>query len=158
MITRFYLIPLLGLVALALAPSASAQEERKTPYWASLSADHARMRKGPSEAMPVMWEYRRERLPVKVIKIHEQWRKIEDPDGTQGWMVARLLSARRSAIVTKVVRPMREAPDSDAAVLYRAEPGVVGYITDCDRGWCLFDVGGKQGFIREGHIWGSGEP
>ncbi|MPN02402.1 hypothetical protein SDC9_149618 [bioreactor metagenome] len=58
------------------------------------------MRKGPSPDVPVVWEYRRKDLPVKVVARHDIWRKIEDPDGTQGWMAARLLSRTRTAIVT----------------------------------------------------------
>lgn len=144
-------------VLLAVTPLA-AQEQKKTPYWASISTDDARMRKGPSEAMPVMWEYRRENLPIKVVEVYENWRKIEDPDGAQGWMAARLLSAKRTAIITGGVRAMRATPSDDAAVSYRAEAGVVGTITECAQGWCLFDVGGKRGYIREAHAWGTGAP
>src|SRR3546814_18859281 len=68
----------------------SQSDPAKLPYWASISVDEARMRKGPSPDVPVIWEYRRKDLPVKVIARFETWRKIEDPDGTRGWMAARL--------------------------------------------------------------------
>ena len=155
---RLFTLFLLPLLAAFLAVPVAAQEERKTPYWASIATDDARMRKGPSEAMPVMWQYRRENLPIKVIEVYQNWRKIEDPDGTQGWMAARLLSAKRSAIVTGGIRPMRDGPQDDANITYRAESGVVGFITDCANGWCVFNVGGKRGYIREAHIWGAGAP
>ena len=113
------------------------------------------MRKGPSPHVPVMWEYRRKDLPVKVIARHENWRKVEDPDGTQGWMAARLLSRTRTAIVTGDIRPMREDAGVSAAVAYRARPGVVGRISDCKNGWCLFDVQGRKGWIQTDHIWGD---
>lgn len=113
------------------------------------------MRKGPSPDVPVIWEYRRKDLPVKVVARHETWRKIEDPDGTQGWMAARLLSRTRTAIVTGDIRPMREQASASAAIAYRAEPGVVGRITECNAGWCLFDVKGRKGWIQTDHIWGD---
>ena len=50
---------------------------------------------------------------------------------------------------------MREAPNVSAAVAYRAEPGVVGRITDCNDGWCRLDVGGRKGWIEADHIWGD---
>lgn len=146
---------LTSLMLLAAVGPAAAQSEVELPYWASISVDEARMRKGPSPDVPVTWEYRRKDLPVKVIARHETWRKIEDPDGTQGWMAARLLSRTRTAIVTGEIRPMREEPDTSAAVAYRAQPGVVGRITDCKDGWCLFDVGGRKGWIQADHIWGD---
>lgn len=146
---------LTSLLLLAAVGSAAAQSDVELPYWASISVDEARMRKGPSPDVPVTWEYRRKDLPVKVIARHETWRKIEDPDGTQGWMAARLLSRTRTAIVTGEVRPMREEPDTSAAVAFRAQPGVVGRITDCKDGWCLFNVGGRKGWIQADHIWGD---
>ncbi|MCW0199984.1 SH3 domain-containing protein [Sphingopyxis sp.] len=140
---------------LAVVGPAAAQSDVELPYWASISVDEARMRKGPSPDVPVLWEYRRKDLPVRVIARFETWRKIEDPDGTQGWMAARLLSRTRTAIVTGGIRPMREEPNVSAAVAYRAEPGVVGRITDCKNGWCRIDVGGRKGWIETGHIWGD---
>ena len=134
---------------------ASAQSDVELPYWASINVDEARMRKGPSPDVPVIWEYRRKDLPVKVVARFETWRKIEDPDGTQGWMAARLLSRTRTAIVTGEIRPMREAASLSAGVAYRAEPGVVGRITDCKDGWCLFEVKGRKGWIQTDHIWGD---
>ena len=140
---------------MATVGPAAAQSEVELPYWASISVDEARMRKGPSPDVPVMWEYRRRDLPVKVVARHENWRKVEDPDGTQGWMAARLLSRTRTAIVTGTIRPMREDASVSAAVAYRAEPCVVGRISDCKNGWCLFDVQGRKGWIQTDHIWGD---
>lgn len=146
---------LIAALLLSAVGPAAAQSDVELPYWASISVDEARMRKGPSPDVPVTWEYRRKDLPVRVIARFETWRKIEDPDGTQGWMAARLLSRTRTAIVTGGIRPMREEPSVSAAVAYRAEPGVVGRITDCKDGWCRIDVGGRKGWIETDHIWGD---
>ena len=146
---------LLVAALMTVVGPASAQSDPQLPYWASISVDEARMRKGPSPDVPVIWEYRRKDLPVKVVARFETWRKIEDPDGTQGWMASRLLSRTRTAIVTDEIRPLREAASLSAGVAYRAEPGVVGRITDCKDGWCLFEVKGRKGWIQTGHIWGD---
>ncbi|MBA3942822.1 MAG: hypothetical protein C0520_16595 [Sphingopyxis sp.] len=151
--TSHRIIAILALIA-ATGPAA-AQSDVELPYWASISVDEARMRKGPSPDVPVIWEYRRKDLPVRVVARFETWRKIEDPDGTQGWMAARLLSRVRTAIVTDEIRPLRAEPATSAAIAYRAEPGVVGRITDCKDGWCLFDVKGRKGWIQTDHIWGD---
>ncbi|NJS14628.1 MAG: hypothetical protein HC788_08495, partial [Sphingopyxis sp.] len=50
---------------------------------------------------------------------------------------------------------MRETADTGAAVAFRAEAGVVGRITDCGNGWCLFDVKGRRGWIAATDIWGD---
>ena len=123
---------LLAISGLFLSSPASAQQE--PPYWASIDEPEARMRTGPSTEYPTMWIYKREKLPVKILARYKSWRKVEDHEGTQGWMHARLLSASRTGL---------------------AEPGVVGSLTECEKGWCLFDVTGRKGYISVADIWGD---
>lgn len=141
-------------MAALLAPAMAVAQAKKPPYWASISAGKARMRTGPGREFPATWLYQRAGLPVKVIEVYPNWRKIEDPDGTVGWVQGNLLSEERTALVTGGVREMRASADANAAVVWRAEPGVVGRISQCARGWCLFDVKGRSGFISTAHIWG----
>ena len=144
----------LVMAALMVAPAAISAQ-KKVPYWSSINAGKARMRTGPGQQFPASWMYQRAGLPVKVLATYPNWRKIEDPDGTQGWMQANLLSDKRTAIVRDDVRPMREKPNADARIVWRAEPGVVGKISDCGNGWCKFDVTGRLGYIEAAHIWGA---
>lgn len=139
---------------LPMAVATPAQEPRAVPYWASIAAGDALMRTGPGANYPAIWRYRRADLPVKVLQIHESWRRVQDPDGVQGWMAAALLSKRRTAIVIGETRPMLSEPESGAKVSWRAEMGVVGRLSDCKDGWCGFDVKGKKGFIRVEGLWG----
>jgi SH3-like domain-containing protein len=141
-----------GLVA------ADALAQRNPPYWASISAGKARMRTGPGQQFPATWLYQRAGLPIKVVAVYATWRKIEDPDGERGWMQANLLSSDRTALVTGTVRPLREKPEPNARIVWRAEPGVVGKIADCTPQWCRFDADGRAGFIETAHIWGAGAP
>src|SRR3546814_11130860 len=113
------------------------------------------MRAGPSMDYPANWIYRRRDLPVKVVAVYSHWRKIEDPDGTQGWMHVRLLSDPPTAIITGGMHPLRSAPETGARILYRAQPGVVGRISACDKGWCLIDVRGQTGFTEADPIRGA---
>jgi SH3-like domain-containing protein len=134
---------------------ASANPAKKVPYWASISADEARMRVGPSLDYPSNWIYRRRDLPVKVVQTLGNWRKIEDSDGTQGWMHVRLLSDTQTAIVTGGVSPLRKAPNEAADILFRVQPGVVGRLSDCRDGWCRFDTHGQRGFVQTKALWGG---
>ena len=152
---------ILGL-ALAVAmvgemPVAQAQQAKKTPYWASISQPEARMRVGPSLDYPSNWQYRRRDLPIKVIKVLGNWRMVEDPDGAQGWMHVRLLSDTKTAIVRGSGAELRAAPNADAPLLYRAEPGVVGRLSDCGKGWCKLRVDKRVGFARVASLWGGVE-
>ena len=113
------------------------------------------MRTGPGQQFPASWLYQRSGLPVKVIETYPNWRKIEDPDGTQGWMQANLLSDNRTALIIGDTRQLHEKPDEAARILWNAEPGVIGKISGCSRDWCKFDVLGRMGYIETRHIWGA---
>jgi SH3-like domain-containing protein len=147
---------LLAAALMLLMPaSAIAAEAVKTPYWASIRANQARMRTGPARTYPASWLYRRADLPVRVVAAFKEWRKVEDPDGTQGWMQANLLSATRTAIV-RGAEPaaMVDRPAPGARTMWRAQPGVVGRVSACANGWCRFDVRGQAGFVETGALWG----
>jgi SH3-like domain-containing protein len=147
-------LSLLLVFGLSVAP-AGAQRERETPYWASISSGKAMMRSGPGRNYPATWLYLRADLPIKVIETYPNWRKVQDPDGETGWMLQRLLSDTRTALVTgDEPGPMHESAGARARVRYLAEPGVVGRLSRCAGGWCLLDVGGRQGYIRTEHLWG----
>lgn len=155
MMKRFgrHLLVLLALAGFVL-PLAAQAETRQPPYWASISAGKARMRTGPGRNFPAIWLYQRASLPVKVIEVYPNWRKIEDPDGERGWVQANLLSEKRTAMVRGGITPMRESADPSAPILWRAEPGVIGRIARCQRGWCEFDVAGRVGYVESASLWG----
>ena len=154
----FRILPITGLAIWLLTAVSPAVAQDEVPYWASIDEAEARMRSGPSTGYPTTWIYRRKGLPIKVLVRYKSWRKIEDPDGTQGWVHARLLTATRTAIVLGrkgKVRALRSKPDGDAKIIWRVESGVVGKISKCEQGWCLFDVAGRRGYIESEMIWGD---
>jgi len=148
-------IPAFAGMTLVFVATPAAAQDKKPPYWASIASGQAMMRTGPARNYPGTWLYQRRDLPIRVLKTYPNWRFIEDPDGTQGWMLVTLLSDRRTAIVRKGdPRPVRTAPNDGAKVRYTAEQGVVGRIDKCRDGWCRIAVGKKEGYIRTADIWG----
>lgn len=145
---------LLAVALLSLAASASAQD-RPVPYWASISSGQALMRSGPATSYPALWLYQRRDLPIRVLKLYEDWRLVEDSEGTQGWMRSVLLSATRTALVKgSDPRPVYAKADEGSRVRYRAEPGIVGRIDNCGEGWCHIKFGDREGHIKVADIWG----
>lgn len=143
-------------VALLVGTFAPVQAQQKTPYWASIEEPEARMRTGPSVEFPVTWVYKRQNLPVKVVAVHSVWRKVEDPDGDQGWMHVRLLSPKQTAVVVgDTIGALREKPDGSARIAWRVEPGVIGNIEECEKGWCRFENAGRFGYIEGERLWGD---
>jgi SH3-like domain-containing protein len=151
---RRFVTVVVGLTVWGAALPASAAEERVPPYWASISATAARMRTGPGEQYPATWLYNRAGLPVRVINTYPDWRQIRDPDGAEGWVFAKLLTSKRTAMVMGSVRELRVSPDAGAAVRWRAQPGVVGTVSSCAAGWCELNVDGRKGYVETGALWG----
>lgn len=153
-----------GAVMLALSMAAcdsapllpSSTQERDVPYWASINRARAIMRRGPSEEMPAMWEYRRNGLPLKIVGVRGDWRQVEDSEGTVGWMHKRLLTGARSLLVTAEEAPLYRKPDAESGVVYRAQRGVVGRLGDCRNGFCQLDVDGRAGWVNANAVWGDG--
>jgi SH3-like domain-containing protein len=147
------------LILATLAAPLSAAPERKPPYWQSLRADEVNMRVGPGEDYTIRFVYHRKHLPVRVLRIKENWRLVEDPDGVRGWMVINFLGNERSATVKgRGPAEMRNGSSDSARLLWKIAPGAVGKLGNCTKGWCLLDIDRHVGWVQEERLWGVGEP
>lgn len=156
MFTRVHLLTALTLLNLA-APAAA--QEAKVPYWASIRSEEVNMRVGPAEEYQIAWVYRRPQLPLKVLRMKDGWRLVQDPDGAKGWMNQRFLTRQRTGyVVGKEPADMRQTGEVGAKLLWRIAPGNVGLLGDCNAGWCQFEMGKRKGFIEQRRLWGAGEP
>ena len=151
----------LVLIALLLATPALAEKEDLTgrsgaavPRFVSLRSGEANMRSGPGDQYPVTWTYKRQGLPVEIVREWGIWRLVRDPEGTQGWMQKALLSPDRTAYVTRGVRTLTAQPDIGAKALWRVEPGVVARVLFCAAAWCRVSVDGQSGYILRAQVWG----
>ncbi len=156
--TRYLLCLLAAIGTLLIGTGASAQS-KEVPYWVSVRWTEVNMRVGPSENYKIDWVYKRPGLPLKVVRKAEGWRLIQDPDGAQGWVTARSLMLKRTAIVTgEGLAAIRAEPNASAAIKWNAQSGVVGALRKCEAGWCEFNVDGRLGWVRENRLWGTGAP
>lgn len=158
------LLRILGIFALVLTVWTGAgqntayAQNRDVPYWATLRFDEVNMRKGPSENYPIDWVYKRKGLPVQVIRLRESWRLVQDPDGTQGWIASSQLSPKLGAlIIGDGVAELRADASATSALMWKAQPGVVGELLQCRDSFCEIDVAGKTGWVLATRIWGAGE-
>lgn len=145
---------LLGLVLLYSHGSVDAAEDVRLPRFASLRADEVNLRAGPGKEYPVEWVFRRAALPVEIVAEYDQWRKIRDIDGTEGWVHRSLLSGARTVTVTGGIRELRQGPGEAEPLVARAEPGVLASLIACEAGWCRIEARGYTGWLPAAHLWG----
>ena len=127
------------------------------PRFAALKSDDVNMRSGPGERYPVLWQYKRRDLPVKIEREFDVWRLVEDMDGIKGWVHQATLTGRREFVVigTAPVTIRSQADDTAAAVAV-LKPGVIGHVRSCDAagGWCAVQVQSYQGFLKRTDFYG----
>ncbi len=150
----------ISLALVAIAGSAPARaDDPKVPYWASVRATEVNMRAGPGEDYRISWVYHRQHLPLKVLRTMQGWRFVRDPDGAEGWVMARFLTRERTAFVAgKAPAEMREGGSDSAKLLWRVERGVIAMLGDCDNHWCAVLIEDRKGYIAQDRLWGAGEP
>ena len=128
------------------------------PRFVSLKADKVNMHIGPSKTHEVKWLYQRAGLPVEVTAEFENWRRIRDADGTEGWVYHSLLSGRRTGVVTGKEKDglisIYGDPDQAARVVAQLEFGVQGAVKRCKNGWCQIAGRGFEGWIPQVRLWG----
>ncbi len=128
------------------------------PRFVSLKSDHVNVRAGPTKDNDVAWVYTRSGLPVEVTAEFENWRRVRDSEGAEGWVYHSLLSGRRTAVVTLKDKDglvaLHDRADGDSAVAARLEAGVVAQVRRCNDSWCRIVGSGFDGWIEKQRLWG----
>ncbi len=128
------------------------------PRFVSLKAARVNVRVGPGNDYRIAWVFTRSGLPVEVIQEFDNWRRIRDSDGTEGWVFHSLLALKRTAVVAPWQKgdplPIRSSPDDTAAITAYLQPKVVAKVSECASGWCQLSDSRFKGWIRQDRLWG----
>lgn len=131
----------------------------KLPRFVSLKSDRVNVRGGPSTDHKVKWIFRRAGLPVEIIQEFDNWRRIRDSEGEEGWVYHTLLSGRRTALVSPwqkagILVDLRESADEAAPVSAQAQIGVQVDIDSCQGNWCEVNADKHSGWVKANLLWG----
>lgn len=128
------------------------------PRYVSLKSDRVNLREGPSQDHQTIWVFQRAGLPVEITAESDNWRKIRDSEGTEGWVLQSLLSGRRTALVApwkKETLALYAKPSESSDVVAKLQTGVLGNVRKCDGGsWCSIFGDGFSGYIQQSNLWG----
>ncbi len=127
---------------------------KPVPRFESLRYSAVHGRQGPNLDHPILWRYEREGLPMLIVRETHGWRRVRDPDGDEVWMQARMLSAERTALVTKEVELKRE-PHEAARSKARLKQGVIAELIGCEDGWCEIELERQSGWVPKRILWGT---
>src|SRR5436305_2029817 len=153
-----------GLLGISVTAAFAAKDSNLTnsglpvPRYVSLKSDHVNVRAGPTKDNDVAWVYTRSGLPVEITAEFENWRRVRDSEGAEGWVYHSLLSGRRTAVVTMKhkdeLAPIYDRADPDSAVAAKLQAGVVTQVKKCTTNWCYVTGNGFDGWIQQERLWG----
>ena len=149
-------------VLVATPAAAQAAQEGPSglplPRFVSLKSSRVNVRRGPAQDHEVVWVFVRAGLPVEITQEFENWRKIRDWEGDEGWVFHSLLSGRRTVMVTpwenSGTSALRSAAEPDARIVAHLEPNVLAEASQCDGTWCRIHGDSYEGWIEQEKLWG----
>jgi len=124
------------------------------PRFVTLKSDEVNMRAGPGTEYPVLWQYRKKGLPLRVEAEFGVWRKVVDHEDTTGWMHQSVVSLKRHALVTASSARMYASPDNGAALVAVAERNALLELQSCPTQWCKVAAGDLRGWVARTAVWG----
>jgi SH3-like domain-containing protein len=128
------------------------------PRFVSLKPDRVNVRAGPTRDHEVTFVYTRAGLPVEITAEADNWRRIRDWEGSEGWVYHSLLSGKRTALVapkdkTQLVL-LYDRSDSNGAVIARLQAGVLAQVKQCSTNWCRISGPHFDGWVVQEQLWG----
>ena len=141
----------------AVEPSGKAA--LPVPRFVSLKSDKVNVRRGPSTDQAIVWVFSRAGLPVEVIAESDNWRRVRDSEGADGWVFHSLLSARRTVLVAPWSKsdesvPLYSSRSTNSRAVAALQAGVLGNVMSCDGEWCKLSVDDYSGYVQQDKLWG----
>jgi SH3-like domain-containing protein len=128
------------------------------PRFVSLKAEKVNVRRGPSSDHAVSWVFQRKGLPVEIVAEFENWRRVRDSDGSEGWILQNMLSGKRTAVIAPWKQgqtlPLRSGANETTGLVATIGTGVVAEVEGCDGNWCQLSAGGYDGYVEQNQLWG----
>jgi SH3-like domain-containing protein len=128
------------------------------PRFVSLKPDRVNVRGGPTRDHEVTFIYTRAGLPVEITAESDNWRRIRDWEGSEGWVYHSLLSGKRTALVAPKDKnqlvPLYDKSDSNGTVLARLAAGVLASVKHCTGSWCRIAGARFDGWAVQEQLWG----
>jgi SH3-like domain-containing protein len=148
--------------ASAVGPTHAGNEAETSglpvPRFVSIKADRVNVRGGPDKDHDVSFIFTRVGWPVEITAEFEDWRRIRDSDGSEGWVYHSLLSGKRTAAIQMkdktALALLHEAPAANSPVMAKLEEGVLGTVEACNGMWCHLVGKNFDGWVEQDDLWG----
>lgn len=126
------------------------------PRYVSLKPDKGNVRAGPGLNFPIVWVYKMQNFPFKIIDEYYHWRKIIDFTGEGGWIHKSLLSGKIYGIIyDKDIVNLYDSDDTESDLKAKIAKRNVVEILNCDDDkYCEVKIKEYDGFVLKKYLWG----
>lgn len=149
---------LLAYAARAAEPGLGPKSGLPLPRFVSLKPERVNVHGGPTRDHEVTFVYTRSGLPVEITAESDNWRRIRDWEGSEGWVYHSLLSGKRTAVILpkdkQQLVPVRDQPDADGRIVAQLQAGVLAAVKRCTGAWCRVSGAGFDGWVVQEKLWG----
>ena len=105
-------------------------------YFSTLRYNTVNLRQGPSKDYPVKIFYKKKYLPVLVLDVSDNFRKIKDHENNTGWIHISQLSKKKAALIYEDQVTMFKNSTIFSTPLAVLEKGRLCLISRCSGEWC----------------------
>ena len=140
------------------------------PRYVSLKSEKVKLRIGPGKKYKTQYVYIVNHFPVKIIAEFDNWRKIRDIDGSEGWIHTSMLSGNRYVLlvhnkiflrnelsrhIAKSQSILFSSDTEKSAPLAKVELGAVLKLNKCKERWCKVEAESISGWVRKENLFGA---
>ncbi len=151
-----------GLMAWAAMPHAQEAAVSATtagyPWFGSLKKTEVNVRSGPGNQYPILWVYQRAGYPVEVLARYDNYYKLRDVEGEEGWVYIGMVSRKPTGLVGgKTPSNLMRRAEAGSQLVARLAPGVVVDMGECGDvsgigNLCEVETPGAKGYILKSHL------
>lgn len=140
------------ILALFTAPFGAMATE--FPYQASLKREEVNIRSGPGTRYPILWAFHRQGWPVTVLAEYQNWYKIRDFEGEEGWAYRGLISSQKTAVISDGPPLILYRKADGTRPILRLSPQIVVYIDACGELMCRVIKDKHKGWVNRQRLLG----
>tara|TARA_B100001115_G_C15485601_1_gene229341 strand:- start:35 stop:505 length:471 start_codon:yes stop_codon:yes gene_type:complete len=121
----------------------------------STKYNEVNVRNGPGLNHLVIYKIFKKGYPLKIISNFENWSKISDVDGIEGWISNSQLTSKKYVIITSNYEFLYKFPNTKSKKIAKVMKNFVLENKKCNLDWCFVKEKEIEGWVRKNGIWGS---
>ena len=120
----------------------------------STKFNEVNIRNGPGKNHFVIGKFLKKGIPILTLDKYENWHRVTDLEGNEGWVSSSQLQSERYGIITKDQSILMSFPNKNSKKIAIFKKNVNFKINSCDLSWCNVKHNNLNGWIQKADIWG----